>query len=190
MGANNLADHIVSLITCGNLLTPMKEINKGELPDTPDLSIPQIVREPIIRLVDKNWGRFSAKLSGNEATLRKRVDQEYIKAKQCREFGATRFEHCYEKNWCNAVENGTSTAVTRVKEHQDCDLHEACLFVAVGRSWTLWHVDFDPASPSVTTVISVWKLWLVCTQTELARELCRDSGRLVDLLKLLECGGE
>ena len=60
MDANNLADRIVSLITCGSLLTPMKEINKGELPDTPDLSIPQIVREPIIRLVDKNWGRFLA----------------------------------------------------------------------------------------------------------------------------------
>ena len=58
--------------------------------------------------------------------------------------------------------------------------------MAVGRSWTLWHIDFDPASPSVTTVISGWKLWLVCTQTELAR----DSGRLVDLLKVLEGGGE
>ena len=88
------------------------------------------------------------------------------------------------------MDDGTSWAVTRGKENQDCDLHEACLFVAVGRSWTLWHVDFDPASPSVTTVISGWKLWLVCTQTELARELCRDSGRLVDLLKLLEGGGE
>ena len=53
--ANNLADHIVSLITCVNLVTPMKEINKGELPDTPDLPIPQLVREPLIRLVDKNW---------------------------------------------------------------------------------------------------------------------------------------
>ena len=62
--------------------------------------------------------------------------------------------------------------------------------MAVGRSWTLWHVDFDPASPSVTTVISGWKLWLVSTHTELARELCRDSRRLVDLLKLLERGGE
>ena len=190
MDANNLADRIVSLITCGSLLTPMKEVNKGELPDTPDLSIPQIVREPIIRLVDKNWGRFLAKFSGSEATLRKRVDPEYMKVKTCKEFGATRFEHCYEKNWRSAADNGTSWAATKVKEHQDCDLHEACLFVAVGRSWTLWHVDFDPASPSVTTVISGWKLWLVCTQTELARELCRDSGRLVDLLKLLEGGGE
>ena len=74
--ANNLADHIVSLITCVNLVTPMKEINKGELPDTPDLPIPKLVREPLIRLVDKNWGRLLAKCSGNEATLRKRVDQE------------------------------------------------------------------------------------------------------------------
>ena len=135
-------------------------------------------------------GRFSAKLSGNEATLRKRVDPEYIRVKTCKEIDALRFEHCYEKNWRNAAESGTSWAVTKVKEHQDCDLHEACLFVAVGRSWTLWHIDFDPASPSVTTVISGWKLWLVCTQTELARDLCRDSGRLVDLLKLLEGGGQ
>ena len=67
MDANILADHIVSLIFCGNLLTPMKEINKGELPDTPDRSIPQSVREPIIRMVDKNWSKFLAKFSGNEA---------------------------------------------------------------------------------------------------------------------------
>ena len=189
MDANNLANHIVSLITCGNLLTPMKEINKGELPDTLDLSIPQIVCEPIIRLVDKNWVRFLAKFFGYEATLRKRVDPEGMKVKTCKEFVASRFEHCYEKNWRNAADSGTSWAVTKGKEHQDCELHEACLFVAVGRSWTLWHVDFDPATPSVTTVISGWELWLVSTQTEFVRELCRDSGRLMDLLKLRECGG-
>ena len=102
----------------------------------------------------------------------------------------SRFEHCHENNWRNAAQSETSWAVMEAKEHKDCDLHEACLFVAVGRSWTLWHVDFDPASPSVTTVISEWKLWLVCTRTELARELCRDNGRLVDLLKLLEGGGQ
>ena len=154
MDVNILADYIVSLITCGISLTPMKEVNKGELPDTLDLSIPQIVREPIIRLVDMNWGRFLTKFPGNEATLRKINDPEYMKVKTCKEFGASRFEHCYEKNGRNAADSGTSWAVTKVKEHQDCDLHEACLFVAVGRSWTLWHVDFDPASPSVTTVIS------------------------------------
>ena len=49
MGANNIADRIVSLITCGNLLTPMKEVSKGELLDNVDLPIPQIIREPIIR---------------------------------------------------------------------------------------------------------------------------------------------
>ena len=108
----------------------------------------------------------------------------------CKEFCTPRYEHCYEKDWRGAVENGTSWATTKISNHQGCNLHEACLFVAVGRSWTLWHVDFDPASPSVTTVVSGWKLWLVCTQTELARELCRDSGRLVDLLKLLEGGGK
>ena len=167
MDANNLANHIVSLITCGNLQTPMKE------PDTLDLSILRIVLETVIRLLDTNWGRFLANISGNETTLRKRVDPDYIKFKTCKEFGAFPFEHCYEKNWRNAAGSGTSWAVTKVKEHQDCDLHETCLFVAVGSSWTLWHVDFDPASPSVTTVISGWKLWLVCTQTELARELCR-----------------
>ena len=59
MDANNLADRIL-FITYGNLLTPMKENDKGELHDAVDLSIPQIVREPIIRLVDKNWGRFLA----------------------------------------------------------------------------------------------------------------------------------
>ena len=62
----------------------MKEINKSELDDAVDLSIPQIVREPIIRLADKNWGRFLAKFSGNEATLRKRVDPEYIKVRRAR----------------------------------------------------------------------------------------------------------
>ena len=82
------------------------------------------------------------------------------------------------------------TGVLQRRVHQDCDLHEACLFVAVGRSWMLWHIDFDPATPSVTTVISGWKSWLVCTQTELARELYLNSGRLVDLLKLLEGGGQ
>ena len=51
----------------------MKEINKGELYDAVDLSIPQIVREPIIRWVDKNWGRFLAEFSGNEATVHKRL---------------------------------------------------------------------------------------------------------------------
>ena len=167
----------------------MKEINKGELLDTLDLSIPKIVREPSIRLVDKNWGRFLAIFSGDEATLRKRVDPEGMKVETCKEFGASRFEHCYEKNWRNAADSETSWAVTKVKEHQDCQSNEACMFVAVGRSWTLWHVDFDPASPSVTTVISGWKLLLVCSQTELSRDLCRDSGRQVDLLKLRERGG-
>ena len=156
MDANNLADHIVSFITCGNLLTPMKEINKGQLHDAVDLSISQIVREPVIRLIDKSGGRFLPNFFDNEATLRKRIDLEYIKVKTCMEFDAPRFEHCYEKNWCNAAESGTSWAVTKVKEHQDCDLHEACLFLAVGRSWTLWHVDFDHSSPSVTTGSCGW----------------------------------
>ena len=42
--------------------------------------------------------------------------------------------------------------------------------------------------PHQLTLLSGTKFWLVCTQTELARELCRDSERLEDLLKLLEEG--
>ena len=94
------------------------------------------------------------KVSGNEANLRKRVDPEYIKVKTSNEFGAPRFEHCYRKHWRNAAESGTSWAVTKVKEHQDCVPTEACLFVTVGRSRTLWLDDFDPASPSVTALVS------------------------------------
>ena len=86
-------------------------------------------------------------------------------------------------------DEGTAWVTSSVASHRDCELYEACLFIAIGRTWTLWHVDFDPASSSVTTVVCGWKLWLICTQTELGRELCRDSGRLEDLLKLLQAGG-
>ena len=190
MDANDLADMMISLITSEDLLTPMKEIQKGELGVAVDLSTPQIVREPIIKLVDKNWSQFLRKFNGTESYLRKRVDPELFMVKTCREFGNRRYELCYDKDWRKSKENGTSWVTTKIKEHKNCDLFEACFFVAVARSWTLWHVAFDPTSPSVTTVVSGWKLWLVCTQTELARELCRDNGRLEDLVRLLKNGGK
>ena len=189
MDANSLADKIVALVTESGLLTPMIEVRKGDLPDVVDMSVPQIVRESVIKLTHKHWERFLIKFGGNEKTLRKRIDENYLMVKTDKEFENKRFEHCYVKDWEEAGRNGTPWVTTSIVGHQDCQLYEACLFIAVKRTWTLWHVDFDPASPSVTTLVCGWKLWLICTQTELARELCRDGGRLEDLLKLLEAGG-
>ena len=189
MNANDIVDQVVDLITTSDLLTPMKEVEKGCLGSSVDMSTPQIVREPIIKLRDKRWREFLAGFTGNEKTLRRRVDTDYLLVRTDTEFGSQRFEHCYEKDWAKSRDEGTAWVTSSVASHQDCELYEACLFIAVGRTWTLWHVDFDPASSSVTTVVCGWKLWLICTQTELGRELCRDSGRLEDLLKLLQAGG-
>ena len=191
MSAHEIIERVVTLVVASKILVPMREVKDGELGGrAPDLSVPQIIREPIIELVNDGWKRFLRIFAGKEMFLRKRVDPDYFNVKIDTAFGSKRFEHCYEKDWAKAEREGTSWVTSRVPAHKNCQLYEACLFVAVNRTWTLWHVDFQPASPSITTLVSGWKLWLVCTQTELARELCRDSGRPEDLLKLLETGGE
>ena len=145
MDANTLADRIVALVTQSSLLTPMLEIQRGGLSNVVDMSTPQIIREPIISLTNNNWRRFLMGFGGNEKTLRKRVDEEYLLVKTDKEFGNQRLEHCYVKGWEKAGKAGTPWAATSIVGHQGCQLHEVCLFIAVRRTWTLWHVDWIAA---------------------------------------------
>ena len=179
MDASALAYKAVALVREGSLLTPRLEVPKGVLSSVVDFSTPQIAREPVIKPQDKNWRRFFKNFGGNVKTFEKPVDQSYVLVKTDTEFGSQRFEHCYVKDWEEAGNAGTSWLTTSIAAHQDCQLSDACLLGniwrtwtgIIGRTWTLCHVDFDPASPSVTSLVCELKLWLVSTQTDLAREL-------------------
>ena len=168
MDANALADKFVAPVTEGSLLTPVLEVLKGVC-QVVDRSTPEIFRKPVIKLQDKSWRWFLTSFGGNEKTLGKRIDQSYFPVKRDKEFGSQRFEHCYMEDWEEAGNAETSWLTTIMDPQQDCQLCEACLFVAVRRTWTPWYVGFDPASPSVTTLVCGWKLWLVCTEKELAQ---------------------
>ena len=84
-------------------------------------------------------------------------------------------------------DNGSSWATTEVTEHQHLNLFDATLFITCGRAWTLWHVDFDPASPSITTLVCGCKLWFICQDVEASRRLCRGDSSLQGLIYLLNC---
>ena len=99
MDAITLADRIVAFITQSSLLTPMLEIQRGGLSNVVDMSTPQVIGEPVIRLTNINWRRFLMGFGGNEKTLRKRVDEEYLLVKTDKEIGNQRLEHCYVKGW-------------------------------------------------------------------------------------------
>ena len=70
-------------------------------------------------------------------------------------------------------------------EHQHMNLFDATLFIACGRALTLWHVDFHPASPSITTLVCGCKLWFICQDEEASRRLCGGDSSLQGLSYLL-----
>ena len=58
-------------------------------------------------------------------------------------------------------------------EHQHLNLYDATLFKACGIAWKLWHVDFDPASPSMTTLLLECNFCFICQDIDAARRPVR-----------------
>ncbi len=120
--------------------------------------------------------------------MSKRLDPCYKRLSDST-FGDTRFELCYDKTWATSTDEGKEWAETKIRAHEEsCDLAGACLFIVVGRAWTLWHVDADPAVPALLSLVSGWKLWFICEHLADSIQLTQGDSSLKGMWTLLNSG--
>lgn len=183
-----IADEILHLMTSGRPTLIQKAEELFEIPNVIDLSTSVVIRSPIIQFADRNWRRFCLKFTGSETILRKKVDEKLLEVKKDAAFGTNRYELCYHRDWeKHQSAGGTGQWVTsEVVGHQHLPFYHATLYIACGRTWTLWHVDFDPAAPAITTVVCGMKLWFICEDMETAKRLCKGDSQLRHLLYMIK----